>query len=726
MQNRTNHLNSFKISFLSSSATISLLVFFSLILSGFVSQVEAQKWQYPTARVDTVVDNYHGTRVADPYRWMENPDSPETQAWVEAENNLTMAFLKDIPAREKIKERLTKLWNYPRYSVPQREGDRYFFSKNDGLQNQSVLYMQKSLDRKPVVVIDPNKLSADGTVALTNQAHSKDGRLLAYGLSSSGSDQQDIKIRNVDSGKDYDELIKWCKFASIAWKHDHSGFYYNRLPEPGTVPKEDENNYSRVYWHKLGTPQSEDKLAYERPEAKELGFAPFITDDGKYLVLYVYHGTDPKNRIYYREVDSNDPFIRLLDEADATYDFIDNVGSVFYFRTTLDALRGRIIAIDTKNPERKHWKEIISQQEDVISFVTTVSNQLVVAYMHDAQHQLKLYRLDGTFLQEIQLPTIGSIAGLSGRREDTEMFLAFTSFLYPTSILRYDFKTGKLALFRGAEIKFDPSQYETKQVFYRSKDGTRVPMFLTHRKGLKLDGSNPTLLYGYGGFNISITPSFSVSRLIWLEQGGVYAVANLRGGDEYGEAWHQAGMLDKKQNVFDDFIAAAEWLVANKYTNSSKLAINGGSNGGLLVAACMLQRPALFGAVVCQVPVADMLRYHKFTVGRYWVPEFGDAETNPDHFKFLYAYSPLHNVKKEVAYPPTLVTTADTDDRVVPLHAKKFVATLQAADAGKNPILIRVETKAGHGGGKPISKVIDEQSDIYAFLFKIFDMDTSK
>jgi len=682
---------------------------------------DARKYTYPLARQDDAVDDYHGTKIPDPYRWLEDPDAPETQAWVEAQNRLTFDFLSSSPAWEAIKARLARLWDYPKYSVPWKEGDRYFFWKNDGLQNQSVLYMQKDLESEPVVVIDPNLLSEDGTVSISNLALSKDGSLMAYGLSASGSDRQEIKIRQVDSGEEYDEVIRWCKFASIAWNHNNEGFYYDRFPEPGTVPREDENNYNRVFWHSLGTSQQDDLLIYERPEEKELNFSPSITEDGRYLLLYVSHGTDPKNRIYYREVESDGPFIHLLDEADALYAPIENIGTVFYFHTDLDAPRGRIIAIDTENPDRKNWKEIVSQQEDVIQFVHMVNNQLVVAYLHDAHHRLKIYDLDGTFVREIELPAIGSIAGLSGRRQDTAMFLGFTSFLFPTTIYRYDFQTAELTQFRGPGIDFDPSGYETRQVFYHSKDGTRVPMFLTHRKGIRLDGSNPTLLYGYGGFNISLTPGFSVSRLIWLERGGVLAVANLRGGNEYGEEWHQAGMLQKKQNVFDDFISAAEWLIENGYTRPSRLAIQGGSNGGLLVAACMVQRPDLFGAVLCQVPVADMLRFHRFTVGHYWIPEYGSPE-NPDHFPFLYAYSPLHNVREGVAYPPTLITTADTDDRVVPSHAKKFAATLQAADAGKNPILLRVETKAGHGGGKPTSKAIEEQADIYAFLWKVLGL----
>jgi prolyl oligopeptidase len=421
-------------------------------------------------------------------------------------------------------------------------------------------------------------------------------------------------------------------------------------------------------------------------------------------------------------MNSEGEFTKLLEVDEAKFDAIDNTGTTFYFETDLDAPRGRVIAIDVEKPDRKNWREVVGETEDVIDFASMVNDELVIAYMHDAHHKLNIYSKDGSFRREIEMPTIGSIGGLSGERKDREMFFSFTSFLYPTTAFRYDFKKNKVSIFRQPEINFDASKFETKQVFFRSKDGTRVPMFLTYKKGLKLNGNNPTLLYGYGGFNISLTPRFSITRLIWMENGGVYALANLRGGDEYGEEWHQAGMLEKKQNVFDDFIAAAEWLVANKYTNTERLAIEGGSNGGLLVAACMLQRPDLFGASICRVPVTDMLRYHRFTVGRYWVPEYGNAVDNSEHFKFMYAYSPLHNVKKGVTHPPMLITTADTDDRVVPSHAKKFAATVQAADAGENPILIRIETKAGHGAGKPTTKRIEEAADIYAFLFKVFGM----
>ncbi|MEE9269831.1 MAG: prolyl oligopeptidase family serine peptidase, partial [Candidatus Krumholzibacteria bacterium] len=587
---------------------------------------------------------------------------------------------------------------------------------------QSVLYMQTSLDGEASVVLDPNKLSEDGTAALRARTYSRDGKFLAYGVTQSGSDWQEIKIRNVDTGEDHSESLKWCKFTGIAWKKDNSGFFYNRLPEPGSVSEENQNNYVRVYWHTLGTPQSEDRLVYEDKQDKELGFYPYATDDGRYLVLYVYHGTDPRNGIYLREMDSDGEFMKLLQVDEAKFDAIDNIGTTFYFETDLDAPRGRVIAIDIKKPDRKHWREVVGETEDVIDFASMINDEFVIAYMHDAHHKLNIYRKDGRFHREIEMPTIGSVGGLSGERKDKEMFFSFTSFLYPTTSFRYDFKKNKVSVFRQPEINFDATPFETKQVFFHSKDGTRVPMFLTYKKGLKLNGNNPTLLYGYGGFNISLTPRFSITRLVWMENGGVYALANLRGGDEYGEEWHQAGMLEKKQNVFDDFIAAAEWLVANKYTSTERLAIEGGSNGGLLVAACMLQRPDLFGASICRVPVTDMLRYHRFTVGRYWVPEYGNAVENPEHFKFLYAYSPLHNVKKGVAYPPMLITTADTDDRVVPSHAKKFAATVQAADAGENPILIRIETKAGHGAGKPTTKRIEEAADIYAFLFKIFGM----
>lgn len=699
------------------------------------SRIEAPA-SYPVAYQADVVDDYHGVLVRDPYRWLEDPESPETLAWVAAQNELTFGLLRQVPVREAIESHLTEIWDYPKYGLPWRRGKHTFFFKNDGLQNQAVLYWQERQESEPNVLLDPNLLSEDGTVALTNLSLNKEGTLIAYGLSSSGSDWQEIRIRDVVSGQDYEEVLRWCKFTGIAWKHDNTGFFYNRYREPGTVPPEDQYHHNRVYWHQLGTPQEADQLVYERLDAKELAFNPSITDDGHYIVLYVWHGTDTRNRIYYRDVESDQPFVYLLDEQDARYDFITNIGHTFYFNSDLEAPRGRIIAIDIRQPEREAWQEIIPQQEDVLSFVHLINQQFVVAYLHHAHHQLKIFNLDGSFVCEIELPALGSITGLSGRQEDREMFVGLSSFLFPNTAYHYEFERKKLTLYRQSKIAFDPSAYQTKQVFYTSADGTPIPMFITHKKGLPLDGNNPTLLYGYGGFYINLLPTFSISHTIWLEQGGIFAVPNLRGGGEYGEEWHRAGMLEKKQNVFDDFIAAGEWLIENKYTSSERLAIHGGSNGGLLVAACMLQRPELFGAVICGVPVIDMLRYHKFTVGQYWVPEYGNAEENPDDFNFLFAYSPLHNIKADTTYPPILITSADTDDRVVPAHAKKFAATLQRAGgraggrAGdtaltyspNNPILLRVETKAGHGGGKPTAKIIEEQADIYAFLWEVLGM----
>ncbi len=675
------------------------------------------------ARKENILEYYHGTLIADPFRWMEDPVSEETRAWVESQNQRTASFLQAVPARQRLQKRLTELWDYPRYSAPHKEGERYFFWKNDGLQNHAVLYRQASLTGEPRLVIDPNTFSEDGTRALTGYSFSHDAALLAYSVSSSGSDWQEFRVRRLDDSQDLPDRIERCKFSNVAWKHDNSGFYYNRFPDAGTVDQADETNFNRVYWHTLGTSQSEDRLVYEQPADKELGFSPYITEDGRYLVLNVWQGTDTRNRIYYCEVENESgEFIRLLNDMDASYEFIDNDGPVFYFQTDKDAPHGRIIAINTRQSEPAVWREVVPEQADVLSFVGMVDDTFVTAYMHDAFHRLKLYSSQGEFKKELALPAIGSITELAGKRADKELFIGFTSFLNPSSIYRYDAGSEQMTLLREAQINFDASAYEARQVFYTSRDGTRIPMFVLHKRGLELNGHHPTILYGYGGFNISLTPSFSVMRLVWLESGGVFAIANLRGGGEYGEEWHRAGQLENKQNVFDDFTAAAEFLIESGYTSRRRLAIMGGSNGGLLVAACMLQRPDLFGAVLCMVPVTDMLRYHKLTIGRYWIPDYGNAEENPEHFKFLYAYSPLHNVQSGVEYPSTLITTADTDDRVVPAHAKKFAATLLAAQSGPNPVLLRVETKAGHGMGKPTAKVIEEQSDIFAFLFRVFDI----
>lgn len=678
-----------------------------------------QHFTYPFSRKSDQVDDYHGTQVADPYRWLEDPDSEETEAWVQAQNKLTFGYLQEIPTREKIKQRLTKLWDYEKYSIPFQEGDRYFYFKNDGLQNQSVLYTFTALDAQATVLLDPNKLSEDGTVALSGLSISENGKLLAYGLSTSGSDWQEWKVRDIETGQDLEDHLKWIKFSGASWTHDDQGFFYSRYDEPNEKTKlEDVNDYQKLFYHRLGTPQSEDILIYQRPDHKEWGFGGGVTEDGRYLIISVWLGTDPRNLVFYKDLTNpNAEVVELINEFHADYSFIDHDDGVFYFRTDLDAPRGRVIAIDTKNPLPENWQEIIPQSAETLESVGIINNQFVADYLQDAHSQIKIFNLNGEFVREVELPGIGSAGGFGGKRYDTETFYSFTSFTTPGTIYRYDMISGKSEAFRQPKVDFHPDDYETKQVFYHSKDGTQVPMFITYKKGIKLDGNNPTYLYGYGGFNISITPSFSVSSLIWMEMGGVYAIANLRGGGEYGEEWHQAGMKLKKQNVFDDFIAAAEWLIANGYTKSAKLAIGGGSNGGLLVGACMTQRPDLFGAALPDVGVMDMLRFHKFTIGWAWTAEYGSSE-NLEEFQALYAYSPLHNLKPGTAYPATMITTADHDDRVVPAHSFKFAATLQAAHTGDAPVFIRIETKAGHGAGKPTAKIIEEVADKWAFLVR--------
>jgi len=702
---------------------------------GAPARAAAQTLAYPPAPKGDVVDDYHGTRVPDPYRWLEDPDAPETRAWIEAENRLTEGYLAAIPARTRIRERLTKLWNYPKYGTPFRKAGRYFFFKNDGLQNQSVLYKQASLSADPETLLDPNLLSEDGTVALSTLALSKDGRLLAYGTSASGSDWEEFRVREVATARDLPDHLRWIKFSGASWTHDGKGFFYSRYPEPvgrGADTLTGVNRFQKVYYHRLGTDQGDDVLVYERSDQPDWGFSADVTDDGRYAVLHVWLGTDRRNRVYY--LDLKDPkrprvtgnVVRLLDDFDASYAFVGNDGPVFYFLTDRDAPRKRVVAIDTRHPEggrggRARWREVIPQGDDVLEGVQIVHDTFVAHYLRDAHSRLRLYALDGRFLQDVALPTLGSVGAISGERKDDEMFYAFTSFLYPTTIFRYDFRTGATSVFKAPAIDFDPSGYETEQVFYTSKDGTRVPMFITHQKGLKRDASHPTYLYAYGGFNISLPPSFSVGILVWLEMGGVYAVPNLRGGGEYGEEWHQAGMHEKKQNVFDDFIAAAEYLIREGYTSPAKLAIAGGSNGGLLVGAAITQRPDLFGAALPAVGVMDMLRFHRFTIGWAWVTEYGSADSAVQ-FPYLYRYSPLHNIRPGTRYPATLITTADHDDRVVPGHSFKFAATLQAAQAGPQPVLIEIETKAGHGAGKPTSKIIEEQADRFAFLVRNLGM----
>jgi prolyl oligopeptidase len=672
---------------------------------------------YPETRTVDQVDTYHGLAVPDPYRWLEDPHAPESQAWIEAQNQVTFGYLEQLPGRDQLQQRLTELWNYERYGIPFKRGDRYFFYKNDGLQNQSVLYTLPTLEAEPTVLLDPNTLSADGTVALSSIAISENGAYLAYGLSASGSDWVEWQVRDIASGKDFDDHLKWVKFSGAAWTHDHQGWFYSRYDEPDATTKlEAVNYYQKLYYHRLGTPQSEDVLVYERPDQKEWGFSGGVTDDGRYLVISVWRGTDPRNLVFYKDLSSPDnPVVELISAFEAEFSYVGNEGTRFWFRTDLDAPKGRLLAIDLADPDRDHWQAVIPEAADTLQDVSLLNHQFVVDYLSDARSQVKIFDLQGQFVREVALPGIGSVGGFSGKREDTETFYSFTSFTTPSTIYRYDLVTGESQLYRQPQVNFDPDAYTTTQVFYPSADGTRVPMFITHKRGLELNGQNPTLLYGYGGFSISLTPSFSVSNLVWLELGGVYAVPNLRGGGEYGEDWHLAGTKLNKQNVFDDFIAAAEWLIAQGYTHRDRLAIMGGSNGGLLVGACMTQRPDLFAAALPAVGVMDMLRFNQFTIGWAWESDYGSPQDEAE-FKALYAYSPLHNLKLGTAYPATMITTADHDDRVVPAHSFKFAAALQAAHQGEAPVLIRIETKAGHGAGKPTAKVIEEVRDRWAFL----------
>jgi len=692
-----------------------LLLSFALFTPATVSR--AAENRYPATEHIGQTDNYHGTSVADPFRWLEDDNSSQTKAWVEAQNKVTFGYLDQIPERKAIRERLTKLWNFERYGIPFKEGGRYFFTKNDGLQNQSVLYTTASLSESPRILLDPNKLTTDGTAALSGYAISEDGNFMAYGVASAGSDWQEWKVRDVRTAEDVKDHIKWVKFSSASWTKDGKGFFYSRYdePKPGQTLK-GVNYFQKLYFHRLGSPQSDDTLIYDRPDQKEWGFGGFVTDDGRFLIISVSQGTDTRNRVFYKDLQKPaSKVVELLNQFDADYSFIDNDGPLFWFRTDLDAPRGRVIAIDITKPERADWTEIIPQTAETLRGVNLLNDQFVLTYLKDAYSVVKVFSRNGKFIRDVDLPGIGTVGGFGGKRKDTETFYSFTSFTTPGTIYRYDLRTGQSTVFRQPKLDCDPSQYETTQVFYPSKDGTKVPMFITRKRGLKNDPGNPALLYGYGGFNISITPGFSVTKLVWLEMGGTYAVANLRGGGEYGEDWHRAGMKLQKQNVFDDFISAAEYVVASNYTSSPKLAIEGRSNGGLLVGACMTQRPDLFGVALPGVGVMDMLRFHKFTIGWAWTSDYGSAD-DPDQFKALYAYSPLHNLKPGVKYPSTFITTADHDDRVVPAHSFKFAARLQECQSAANPALIRIETKAGHGAGKPTAKMIEESADELSFL----------
>jgi prolyl oligopeptidase len=670
---------------------------------------EGQPLHYPETRRGDQVDTYHGVQVADPYRWLEQDvrESEEVRDWVEAENRVTFGYLESLPERAAIRERLTRLWNYERYSAPFKEGGRYFFSKNDGLQDQSVLYTQRSLLEEPRVLLDPNEWSKDGTVALGGFSVSPDGRLAAFARAEAGSDWRTWRVLEIDGGRVLDDEIRWVKFGDASWTRDSDGFFYPRYPEPreGTEYQAVAQD-QKIYYHRIGTPQARDVLVYERPQQPDLGFDLQVSDDGRYLFL-----TEPYGM----------PVEIVSDQENDVYP-VGNDGPMVYLVTDYGAPRQRVMAADLRNPAREGWREVIPESGDTLQGVSLLGNLFVATYLHDAKTLVRLYDLQGKPVRDVELPGIGSADGFGGHRADTETFYSFSSFATPPSVYRYDLVSGTSTLLHRAEVDLDPDDYEVSQVFYESKDGTRVPMFLAHKKGLEQGGANPTLLYGYGGFKISITPSFSTSRLAWMEMGGVLAVANLRGGGEYGEAWHAAGTKLRKQNVFDDFIAAAEWLIANRYTRPDKLAIQGGSNGGLLVGAAMTQRPDLFGAALPAVGVMDMLRYHRFTAGRFWIDDYGSAD-DPEELRALLAYSPYHNLEDGTEYPATLVTTADTDDRVVPGHSFKFAARLQHAQAGEEPVLIRIETRAGHGGGKPTSKLVEEVADEWAFLAEALGME---
>jgi len=680
---------------------------------------------YPPTRKADVVDDFFGTKVADPYRWLEDDNSTETKAWVEAQNKVTYGYLEQIPQRATIQARITKLWDFEKYSAPFKRGKRYFYSYNTGLQNQAVLFVTEDPKARGRVLIDPNTLSKDGTVALSGIGLTEDGRLMAYSVSVAGSDWQTWKVRDVATGKDLSDEIQWSKASGASWRKDGSGFYYSRYeaPKEGGALTGVNNNHMLCF-HKLGTPQAEDVLVYQRPDQPEWYLGGSVTDDGRWLVISAGKGTNPESSLFLQDLSKpGSPVEPFLDKMDATYGIVDNEGDRFFVSTNQGAPRNRLVAISKGQTDPAQWTEIIPQAKgkDVLESVSLVGGRFVATWMRDAHSAIEFYDLKGKKTGTLALPALGTAGGFGGRREDVETFYTFGSFTYPGTIYRLDLKTGKSDVFRTPQVAFKSADYEVKQVFYPSKDGTKVPMFLVHKKGLKLDGQNPTLLYGYGGFNVPLTPGFSVSRMVWLEMGGVYAMANLRGGGEYGLDWYDAGRKDKKQNVFDDFIAAAEWLIAHKVTSTPKLAINGGSNGGLLVGACLTQRPDLFGAAVPEVGVMDMLRFHKFTLGWGWKSDYGSSETK-EGFDTLMKYSPLHTIKPGVKFPPTLVTTGDHDDRVVPAHSHKFTATLQSAQGGPAPILTRIETSAGHGAGKPTAKAIAERADVLAFLVKNLGM----
>ena len=686
----------------------------------------AAKLKYPTTKRQDVVDDYFGTKVKDPYRWLEDDNAADTKLWVAAQNAVTDAYLAGIPQRGPIRDRLTQVWNYERFTATSKHGKHYFYMRNSGLQPQSVLYVTDDPATEGRVLLDPNSMSKDGTVALSGMGFSDDGRLLAYAIADAGSDWQIWRVRDVETGKDLADEVRWAKFSGASFSKDGKGFYYSRYAAPPEAEKLTAVNLNqKVWYHAIGTHQDDDVLVFERPDQPDWYLRATVSDDGRWLVIRATKGTNPESAIFVQDLAT--PGSRpepMLARMDAAYDFVDVVGDTFYFLTDQGAPRKRVVAVARARPEEKDWREVIPEAKgtDVLRYVASVGDRLFAIWMRDVKSAVEVWDLAGKKVSDLALPGIGTISGFAGKRGDQETFYVFTGFLAPPTVYRLDVPSLASTVFRKPRVDFDASPYEATQVFYPSKDGTRVPMFLLHRKDVKLDGRNPTILYGYGGFNVPMLPAFVVSRVVWLEMGGVYAVANLRGGSEYGKAWYDAGRLGKKQNTFDDFIAAAEWLQKNGWTSPDRLAMNGGSNGGLLVGAVMTQRPELAAVAIPQVPVMDMLRFHKFTVGMGWRSDYGSSEIKLG-FDTLYAYSPLHRLKKGTAYPATLVTTADHDDRVVPAHSFKFIAELQADQGGPRPVLARIETRAGHGAGKPTQKYIDEVADVFAFTVKNLGME---
>lgn len=685
-----------------------------IMMSSCTPNAEKQeKLTYPETRKTDTVDVYFGEQVADPYRWLEDDNSAETAEWVAAQNKVTDSYLEKIPFRNQLKERLSKLWNFPRYGVPFHKGDYYFFSKNDGIQNQSVLYIQDSLKGEPRVFLDPNTLSKDGTTSLGYYSVSKDGKYFAYSLSKAGSDWSEIFVKETATGKDLTDKLEWIKFSGISWKGD--GFYYSRYNEPTKGSElSSVNEYHKVYYHTLGQPQSSDKLIFENSKYPLRNYGGETTEDEQYLVLSETETTSG-NSLHIKDLNkANAPFVKIADGFRYEYSVIHNEGDKFFILTNDAAPRYRLVEVDLKNPDYANWKTIVAETEEVLNGVQVAGGKIMAQYMKDATSQMVVYNLDGSLLHTMEMPEPGTIAGFNGNSDENLAFYSFVSFTMPPTVYTYDIAKNTSEVLYKSEMDFDGSGFVSEQIFYTSKDGTKVPMFIVHKKGIKMDGNNPVYLYGYGGFNVSLTPSFSVSRMLFIEQGGIFVMANLRGGGEYGDEWHKAGTKLQKQNVFDDFISAAEYLIAEKYTRPEKIAIAGGSNGGLLVGACMTQRPDLFAVALPAVGVMDMLRFHKFTIGWAWTGDYGSSDDSTE-YQYIKAYSPLHTLKAGTCYPATLVTTADHDDRVVPAHSFKFAATLQEHQSCNNPALIRIETNAGHGSGKPVSKMIEEATDMWAF-----------